>query len=197
MRTSTIEAIVTAPATLLDTTGRRIVVQDAIGGDRAPAADRGHGAARRRPDPGDRPDRGRLRRASTPRGPRPDARRWTRARTTRRCTHRPTSPTNGAWSRSAVGSTTSTKLGDRWRAELTRRRAEGPDRRPAGSRDRERALVEGRIATVVGIARRPFPTATDRRFAILPRSADRPAARGRPAVARRPAGRDAVEAEPA
>jgi hypothetical protein len=32
-------------------------------------------------------------------------------------------------------------------------------------------LVEGRIATISGIVRRPFPTASDRRFAILPRSA--------------------------
>ena len=31
------------------------------------------------------------------------------------------------------------------------------------------ALIEGRDATVVGIVRRPYPTATDRRFALLPR----------------------------
>src|SRR5207245_8983031 len=31
------------------------------------------------------------------------------------------------------------------------------------------ALVEGRTATIVGIVRRPYPSATDRRFAILPR----------------------------
>jgi hypothetical protein len=33
------------------------------------------------------------------------------------------------------------------------------------------ALVEGRRATIIGIVRRPYPTATDRRFAVVPRSA--------------------------
>ncbi|HET7677307.1 MAG TPA: hypothetical protein VFK38_05585 [Candidatus Limnocylindrales bacterium] len=33
------------------------------------------------------------------------------------------------------------------------------------------ALVEGRMATVVGIVRRPYPTATDRRYLVVPRSA--------------------------
>ena len=32
------------------------------------------------------------------------------------------------------------------------------------------ALVEGRVATVTGIVRRPYPNASDRRFAITPRS---------------------------
>ena len=31
-------------------------------------------------------------------------------------------------------------------------------------------IVEGRLATIVGIVRRPYPTATDQRFAIVPRS---------------------------
>jgi hypothetical protein len=33
------------------------------------------------------------------------------------------------------------------------------------------ALAEGRTATIVGIVRRPYPSATDRRFAVVPRSA--------------------------
>lgn len=33
------------------------------------------------------------------------------------------------------------------------------------------SLVEGRRATIIGIVRRPYPTATDRRFAVVPRSA--------------------------
>jgi hypothetical protein len=33
------------------------------------------------------------------------------------------------------------------------------------------AIAAGRTATIVGIAKRPYPTATDRRFALLPRSA--------------------------
>ena len=43
--TVAIEAIVTAPATLLDATGRRIVVQDALGRDRGPAPERVRRAA--------------------------------------------------------------------------------------------------------------------------------------------------------
>ena len=35
------------------------------------------------------------------------------------------------------------------------------------------ALIEGRVATVTGIVRRPYPNAADRRFAITPRFADR------------------------
>ena len=33
------------------------------------------------------------------------------------------------------------------------------------------ALVEGRSATIVGIAKRPYPTATDHRFGLVPRTA--------------------------
>jgi hypothetical protein len=33
------------------------------------------------------------------------------------------------------------------------------------------SLPEGRVATVTGLAKRPYPTATDRRFAIMPRDA--------------------------
>ena len=62
------------------------------------------------------------------------------------------------------------KLGDRWRAEIAvgsnRLLVSGlPDSGLAVT-----ALVEGRRATVIGIVRRPYPTATDRRFAIVPRS---------------------------
>ena len=62
------------------------------------------------------------------------------------------------------------KLGDRWRAEIavgsSRVLVSGlPDSGLAAT-----ALVEGRRATVIGIVRRPYPTATDRRFAIVPRS---------------------------
>ncbi len=63
------------------------------------------------------------------------------------------------------------KLGDRWRAELLVGSRQVPIVGQPGSGIAATALVEGRIATVVGIVRRPFPTATDRRFAILPRSA--------------------------
>jgi hypothetical protein len=62
------------------------------------------------------------------------------------------------------------RLGDRWRADIQL----GAELvlvngLPGASIDAGR-LVEGEIATVVGIVRRPYPTATDRRFAVAPRS---------------------------
>jgi hypothetical protein len=61
------------------------------------------------------------------------------------------------------------KLGDRWRAELS----VGGDKVAisglAGAQIPATALVEGRRATIVGIVRRPYPGATDRRWAIAPR----------------------------
>ena len=41
--------------------------------------------------------------------------------------------------------------------------------RPARGRDPSTALVEGRVATVTGIVRRPYSNATDQRFAVTPR----------------------------
>ena len=61
------------------------------------------------------------------------------------------------------------RLGDRWRAELV----VGSDRIPVsgltGAHIPVDSLVEGRRATVTGIVRRPYPNAADRRFAIVPR----------------------------
>ncbi len=63
------------------------------------------------------------------------------------------------------------RTGDRWRAEI----AIGSIRVPVSGLPAAglpaTSLVEGRRATVIGIVRRPYPTATDRRFAIVPRSA--------------------------
>ncbi len=61
------------------------------------------------------------------------------------------------------------KLGDRWRAEI----AVGKDHvvvvGQPGAGIPSTTLVEGRTATVIGIARRPAPTASDHRFAVTPR----------------------------
>jgi len=63
------------------------------------------------------------------------------------------------------------KLGERWRAEVLI----GSDRVPViglpGSRIPSTAILEGRRVLIVGIVRRPYPSARDRRFAIVPRSA--------------------------
>ncbi len=61
------------------------------------------------------------------------------------------------------------KLGDRWRAELRVGAASVVVIGQAGAAIPVERLIEGRLATVVGIVRRPYPTATDRRFAVLPR----------------------------
>jgi hypothetical protein len=62
------------------------------------------------------------------------------------------------------------RLGDRWRAELIVGRDRVPVAGLSGAGIPPTALVEGRRASVVGIVRRPYPGATDRRFAIVPRS---------------------------
>jgi hypothetical protein len=61
------------------------------------------------------------------------------------------------------------KLGDRWRAEIRVGSGLLPVVGQPGSGILATAVVEGRTATLTGIVRRPYPTATDRRFAILPR----------------------------
>jgi hypothetical protein len=62
------------------------------------------------------------------------------------------------------------KLGDRWRAELTVGGTKIPVAGLSGSGIESAALIDGRTTTIIGIARRPYPTASDRRFAIAPRS---------------------------
>lgn len=65
-----------------------------------------------------------------------------------------------------------TRSGTSWRAEV---RLDGGGSVPISGTARSgvesTALVEGRAATIAGIVRRAFPTASDQRFAIVPRSA--------------------------
>jgi hypothetical protein len=63
------------------------------------------------------------------------------------------------------------RLGDRWRADVAL--AAGTTvavHGQAGAGIPSTAILTGRRITVVGIVKRPYPTASDRRFAILPRS---------------------------
>ncbi len=65
------------------------------------------------------------------------------------------------------------RLGDRWRAEIVL--ADGtraPIHGQAGAGIPSTAIVAGRRITVTGIVKRPYPTASDRRFAVLPRDRD-------------------------
>lgn len=61
------------------------------------------------------------------------------------------------------------RLGSTWRAELL----VGTDRVViaglAGAGIASTAIVEGHPATIIGIVRRPYPTATDRRYQVVPR----------------------------
>ncbi len=163
-----IEAIVTAPATLLDATGRRIVVQDASGaievllpsGAAAPAVGtrlhiQGHvgqayGAPRLRADAvttlgnGQPPEPLTLR--ATPTG----AHEWRLVTFSGRIDD-------------------VRKLGDRWRAEVLL----GGNRvvvvgQPGAGID-VAMLAEGQMVRVTGVVRRAHPTASDQRFAVTPR----------------------------
>jgi hypothetical protein len=165
----TVEGIVTTAADLLDSTGRRIVIEDRTAGveilipvdGRAPAVGsrvhvdgtmgRAYDAPRIKAEAiavvaiGGRPLALDLQRSPTA------AHEWrlVRVRGTLVDFH---------------------KLGDRWRAELS----VGLDRIVvtglAGARIPASTMVEGRTATIVGIVRRPYPGATDRRWSIAPRS---------------------------
>ena len=59
--------------------------------------------------------------------------------------------------------------GDRWTADLQVGGARVLISGLAGSDIASTDLVEGRSAAITGIVKRPYPTATDRRFAIVPR----------------------------
>ena len=165
----TIEGIVTAPATLLDATGRRIVIQDGSAaielllptGVDAPAVGtrvravgrigRAYGAPRLRADAltilgsGPVPAPLSLRRAPGL------AQEWRLVTITGRLDK-------------------VRKLGDRWRAEMLVAANRVVVVGQPGSGIAVTALVEGRMATVTGIVRRPYPTASDQRYAITPRT---------------------------
>jgi hypothetical protein len=63
------------------------------------------------------------------------------------------------------------RLGDRWRAEVRATGGSVPVAGLAGSKIPATTLVEGSRVRIVGILRRPNPAATDARFVIVPRSA--------------------------
>jgi hypothetical protein len=161
-------AVVTGPATLLDATGRRIVVQDGSAaielllptgteapsvGSRVRAEGRigvAYGAPRLRAD--------RLVVEGTASVPPPvtlhgspgQAHEWRLVAVTGRIV-------------------SLTKLGDRWRAEVQVGGSKVVVIGQPGARIPSTTLSVGRTATVIGIARRPYPSATDRRFAVTPR----------------------------
>ena len=165
-----IDAVVTTPATLLDSTGRRIVVQDASGAvevllptdSPAPAVGtRIHATGRI----GVAYDAPRLR---------ADALTVTGGGSTAAPLVLHGQPgVAHEWRLVSVSGRVDTvrKLGDRWRAEIVVGAQKVVVVGEAGAGIPSTALEKGRTATVIGIARRPFPSATDRRFAVTPRFA--------------------------
>jgi hypothetical protein len=96
------------------------------------------------------------------------------------------------------------RLGDRWRAEIELPGgAKVPVLGQAGAGIPSTAILAGRRITVTGIVRRPYPSASDRRFAVLPRDggdvAIGPAGDGAPSgsVATKPVGQAPAGSEPA
>jgi uncharacterized protein YdeI (BOF family) len=163
-----IEGTVTAPATLLDATGRRAVVQDASAGvelllptgtaappvgTRVRATGRmgvAYGAPRLRADAIDVIGAG--------------------ADPTPTVLHA-VPGTAHEWRLVTISGRVASvhKLGDRWRAEITVGGKAAVVVGQPGAGVPSTALVEGRMASVSGIVRRPYPNATDRRFAVTPR----------------------------
>jgi hypothetical protein len=164
----TIEGVVIAPADLLDATGRRIVVEDGSAGLEILI-----------PTDASAPAVGVRIRASGQIGRAYDAPRL-RADTIATVGvggHPQPLSLSGAptaaheWRLVTISGMVSSihKLGDRWRAEL----AVGGDtvvvNGLAGARIPAASIIEGRRATVVGLVRRPYPGATDRRWSVVPR----------------------------
>ena len=168
-RTVSIGGVVTIPATLLDATGRRIVIQDATAAIEVLVPS---GAAS--PSPGHRVrvagevarayDAPRVRAASmSDLGPAPMP-------VPRTLTSAPGVGLEWRLVRVSGRIVDVHKLGDRWRAELRVGSTAVVISGLSGARIDPGTFVEGRHATVVGIVRRPYPGAADRRFAVVPRS---------------------------
>jgi Lamin Tail Domain len=167
-RTVSADGVVTVPASLLDTTGRRIVIQDTTGavevliptGAEAPPP--GH-RIRVVGEVGRAYDAPRIRASTlTDLGPAPMP-------APHALTGTPTVALEWRLVRIAGTVMDVHKLGDRWRAELAVGSARVVAQGLTGARIPSTSLVVGRRVTIVGIVRRPYPGAADRRFAVEPR----------------------------
>jgi hypothetical protein len=165
-----VEGVVTAPATLLDTTGRRIVIQDAGAAvevllpkdEPAPAVGRllrvagtigsAYGSPRLRAETVEVRGSGSVPAPLVVRGALTAAHAWRLV--------------------SIEGRIDDVrKLGDRWRAEVIVGSQRIAVVGQPGARIPVATMVEGRTATIVGIVRRAYPSASDHRPSLLPRSA--------------------------
>ena len=165
----TIEATVTAGASLLDASGRRVVVQDRTGAIEILL-----------PSGIEAPDVGARLRVTGATGlawgaPRIAATEMTTlgAGVVQPLALRRAPAERDEWLLVRLSGTIAkvTRIGERWRAELTL--ADGAAalvQGQAGAGIPSTSVAAGRRVTVTGIVRRPYPTASDRRFAVLPRS---------------------------
>jgi hypothetical protein len=167
--TLTIEAIVTAGHALLDSSGRRIVVQDTSGAIEVLV-----------PTGSSAPKAGTKVRVTGKTGLAWGARRIgaTSVASLGRGVIAPTGLNRAPaerdeWLLVRISGTVVKveRLGDRWRADVTLANgAKVAVNGQAGAAIPSTAVITGRRIAVAGIVKRPYPTATDRRFAILPRS---------------------------
>jgi hypothetical protein len=166
---ATVEGTVTAPATLLDSTGRRIVVQDATGAIEVLL-----------PSGSESPAVGARLRVTGVTGHAYSAPRMTASNVASLGKGSAVTPValvrapgeRDEWQLVRISGTVEKveRLGDRWRAEIVLANGgRAPVHGQAGAGIPSTAIVVGRQVTVTGIVRRPYPTATDRRFAVLPR----------------------------
>jgi hypothetical protein len=168
-RDVTVDGVVTAPATLLDSSGRRIVIQDAAAavevllpkdaaapvlGRRVRVTGRigtAYGSPRLRAEVVAAVGSGAAPSPSVIHGALDDAQVWRLVSITGRIEQ-------------------VRKLGDRWRAELAVGAAHVVVVGQPGAAIPVATMIEGRAATIVGIVRRAYPSASDRRASLLPRS---------------------------
>ena len=164
-----VEGTVTAQATLLDSTGRRIVVQDGTGAIEVLL-----------PSGSDSPSVGTRLRVTGVTGHAYSAPRIAASNVESLGKGSAVTPValgrapaeRDEWQLVRISGTVEKveRLGDRWRAEIILANGgRAPVHGQAGAGIPSTAIVVGRPVTVTGIVRRPYPTATDRRFAVLPR----------------------------
>jgi hypothetical protein len=168
-RDVTVQGVVTAPSTLLDSTGRRIVIQDATQAIEVLL-----------PKDGPAPRLGRLVRVTGRVGSAYGSPRLRATAADDRGAGRSPAPLalaappsdTRAWMLVSVQGRIDSvrKLGERWQAELVVGGGRAVVIGQPGAGIASDALVEGRTAVVIGVVRRAYPTASDRRPAILPRT---------------------------
>lgn len=169
--TATVAGTVTAPAGLLDSDGRRVTIQDGSGA-----------VLLRLPEAATLPAVGTTVRVSGSVGtyynaPQLEAESPPQVvgRSTAAASRLERPPTQAQeWTLVRVSGTVSdvSRSGTAWRAELTLAGSRGslPVAGLATSGIPPDVMVEGRDATVTGLVRRAYPTASDQRFAVVPRS---------------------------